>query len=161
MTKAELDQLRSFKALPRIYSMNESVQNSRITIVSLHQATLAYRRQPPSLPQAQPAGLDRNQKINFMGSCALPFYDKQTCRVERGISCAGCQLGIENGIIGTKGTKWGYEARAKVYAQDSFLEHFQWCEQAQLLWRSIGEGKTRPPELPVSARTGGYFRRRE
>jgi hypothetical protein len=155
MTKAELDRLRSFKALPGIYSMNESVQNSRITIVSLYQATLACRRQP------QPAGLNRNQKINFMGSCALPYYDRQTCRVERGISCAGCQLGIEKGIIGTRDTTWGYEARDKVYAQDSFLEHFQWCEQAQLLWRSSGEGKSQPPELPVSARTGGYFRRRE
>lgn len=105
MTKAELDQLGSFKALPGIYSMNESVQNSRITVVSLHQATLACRRQPPRLPQAQPAGLNRNQKINFMGSCALPYYDKQTGRVERGISCAGCQLGIEKGIIGTRDTK--------------------------------------------------------
>ena len=60
MTKVELDQLRPFKSLPGIYSMNESVQNSRITIVSLHQATLACRRQPHRLTQAQSAGLDRN-----------------------------------------------------------------------------------------------------
>ncbi|EAW11446.1 F-box domain protein [Aspergillus clavatus NRRL 1] len=40
MTKAELGQLRSFKSLPGIYSMNESVQNSHTTIVSLHRATL-------------------------------------------------------------------------------------------------------------------------
>jgi hypothetical protein len=96
-----------------------------------------------------------------MGSCALPYYDKQTGRVERGISCAGCQLAIEKDIIGTRGTEWEFEARDKVYAQDGFLDHFQWCEQAQLLWRSRGEGKNRPPELPVSAQTGGYFRRRE
>lgn len=161
MTKVELDQLRSFKSLPGIYSMNESVQKSRITIVSLHQATLACRRQPHALAQAQPASFDRNQKLNFMGSCALPYYDKQTGRVERGISCAGCQLAIEKDIIGTRGTKWGYEARDKVYAQDGFLDHFRWCEQAQLLWRSSDEGKSRPSELPMSARTGGYFRRRE
>lgn len=161
MTKVELDQLRSFKSLPGIYSMNESVQNSRITIVSLHKATLVCRRQPHALAQAQPASFDRNQKFNFMGSCALPYYDKLTCRIERGISCAGCQLAIEKDIIGTRGTKWGYEARDKVYAQDGFLDHFRWCEQAQLLWSSSGEGKNRPPELPVSARTGGYFRRRE
>lgn len=110
MTKAEVDQLSSFKTLPGIYSMNKSVQNSRITVVSLHQASLVCRRQPPSLPQAQSAGLTRNHKINFMGSCALPYDDKQTCRVERGISCAGCQLGIEKDIIGTTDTEWGYEA---------------------------------------------------
>ena len=67
MTKVELDQLRSFKSLPGIYSMNESVQNSRITIVSLHQATLACRRQPHALTQSQAASFDRNQKFNFMG----------------------------------------------------------------------------------------------
>lgn len=137
--------------------MNESVQNSRIAIVSLHQATLACRWQSHALPQVQHGSSGRNQKFNFMGSCALPYYDKQTGRVEHGISCAGCQLAIEKDIIGTRGTKWGYEARDKVYAQDGFLDHFRWCEQAQLLWRSSGEGKNQPPELPVSARTGGYF----
>lgn len=160
MTRAELGQLRSFKSLPGIYSMNETVQNSRIAIVSLHQATLVCRRPSHALPQVQPGSSDRNQKFNFMGSCALPYYDEHTGRVEHGISCAGCQLAIEKDIIGTRGTKWGYEARDKVYAQDGFLDHFRWCEQAQLLWRSSGEGKNQPSELPVSARTGGYFRRR-
>ncbi|PYH88324.1 hypothetical protein BO71DRAFT_454136 [Aspergillus ellipticus CBS 707.79] len=139
MTKVEVDQPRSFKSLPGIYSMNETVQKSRITIVSLHRATLTCRRQSLALAQTQPASFDRNQKFNFMGS------------FEHGISY----------IIGTRVTKWGYEARDKVYAQDGFLDHFRWCEQAQLLWRSSGEGKSQPPELPVSARTGGYFRRRE
>lgn len=161
MTKAELTQLRSFKSLPGIYSMNESIQNSRITIVSLQQATLACRRQSHALPQVQPGTSGRNQKFNFMGSCALPYYDKQTGNVEHGVSCSGCQLAIERDIIGTRGTKWGYDVRDKVYAQDGFLDHFRWCEQAQFLWRSSGEGKTLPPELPMSARTGGYFRRRE
>lgn len=160
MTKFELDQLRPFKSLPGIYSMNESVQNSRIAIVSLNQATLACGRQPHALAQIQPASFDRNQKFNFMGSCALPYYDKQTSRVEHGISCAGCQLAIEKDIIGTRGTKWGYEARDKVYARGGYLDHFRWCEQAQLLWRSSCEGQKWPPELPLSARTGGYFRRR-
>jgi hypothetical protein len=35
MTKAELGELRSLKSLPRIYSINESIQNSYITIVSI------------------------------------------------------------------------------------------------------------------------------
>ncbi|KAE8313982.1 hypothetical protein BDV41DRAFT_239977 [Aspergillus transmontanensis] len=125
MTKAELGQLRSLKSLPGIYSMNKSVQKSRIAIVSLLQATLVCRRQSHALPQIQPANSDQNQKFNFMGSCTLPYYDKQTGRVEHGIPCARCELAVGKDIIGTRGTKWGYKARDKVYAQDSFLDHFR------------------------------------
>ncbi|PLB36264.1 uncharacterized protein BDW47DRAFT_52522 [Aspergillus candidus] len=143
MAKAELGQLRSFKSLPGLYSMDESVQDSRITIISVHQAALASRPQSHPLPQVQPGSSDRDQKFNFMGSCALPYYDKETGSVEHGVSCAGCQLAIEKEIIGTRGTKWGYDARDKVYVQDGFLGHFRWCEQAQLLWRSSGEATSR------------------
>jgi hypothetical protein len=161
LTKVELDQLRQFKTLPGIYSMKESVQKSRTAIVSVQQAILVCRRQPHALAQAQPASSARNQKFNFMGSCALPYYDKQTGKVERGMSCAGCQLALEKDIIGTRGEKWAFEARDKVYARDGFLEHFRWCEQAQLLWRTSSEGNNRPTELPEAARRGGYFNKRE
>ncbi|KAF1957787.1 hypothetical protein CC80DRAFT_559805 [Byssothecium circinans] len=162
LTKVELAQLKTFKTLPGIYSMNESVHKSRIAIVSVHEARLVCRRQPHALvAQAQPASSERNQKYNFMGSCALPYYDKLTGKVEHGISCAGCQLALEKDIVGTRGEQWAFEARDKVYARDSFLEHFRWCEQAQLLWRSSGEGSNRPTELPEAARRGGYFNKRE
>jgi len=160
-TKVELDQLRVFKTLPGIYSMKESVHKSRTAVVSAHQASLICRRQPHAPGQAQLANSERNQKFNFMGSCALPFCDKLTGKVEHGISCAGCQLALEKDVIGTKGEKWTFEVRDKVYAQDGFLEHFRWCEQAQLLWRSSGEGKNQPSELPEAARRGGYFNTRE
>ncbi|KAI1301108.1 hypothetical protein F5Y03DRAFT_363084 [Xylaria venustula] len=159
LTKVELGQLRSFKTLPGIYSMNESVHKSRITVVSVHQAILVSGQQPHAL--AQPANSGWNQKFSFMGSCALPYYDRQTGRVEHGLSCAGCQLALEKDIIGSRGEKWAFEARDKVYAQDGFLEHFRWCEQAQLLWRSSGEGNNRPTELPEAARRGGFFNNRE
>ncbi|KAI0968723.1 hypothetical protein F4678DRAFT_196690 [Xylaria arbuscula] len=161
LTKAELDQLRSFKTLPGIYSMKESVQKSRITVVSIPQAILISGQQPHALAQAQPTNSGRNQKFNFMGSCALPYYDRRTGRVEHGMSCAGCQLALEKDIIGSRGEKWAFEARDKVYAQDGFLQHFRWCEQAQLLWRSSGEGNNRPTELPEAARRGGFFNNRE
>jgi hypothetical protein len=161
LTKVELDQLRSFKTLPGIYSMKESVHKSRIAIVSVHQAILVCRRRSHALAQTQPASSERNQKFNLMGSCALPYYDERTGKVEHGMSCAGCQLALEKDIIGTRGEKWAFEARDKVYARDGFLEHFRWCEQAQLLWRSSGEGNNRPTELPEAARRGGYFNKRE
>ncbi len=55
LTKAELAQVRSFKTLPGIYSMKESVHKSRITVVSVHQAILVSGQQPHphALAQAQ------------------------------------------------------------------------------------------------------------
>lgn len=142
--------------------MEESVHKSRITVASTHQAKLVFGRQPHAAAiQAQPANPGRNRKLNFMGLCALPYYDKRTGRVEYGISCAGCQLALEKDIIGSRGEKWAFETRDKVYAQDSFLKHFQWCEQAQILWRSSGEGKRQPKELPEAVRRGGFFNDRE
>ncbi|KAI0101638.1 hypothetical protein GGR51DRAFT_529689 [Nemania sp. FL0031] len=163
LTKVELDQLTSFKTLPGVYTMDESVYKSRVAVVSVHQVILVFRQQPHALAlaqaqaQAQLADSGRNQKFNFMGSCALPYYDKRTDRVEYGMSCAGCQLALEKGIIGYRGETWAYEARDKAYAQDGFLDHFRWCEQAQLLWESSDEGSKQPPELPELARRRGYF----
>jgi hypothetical protein len=161
ITKAQLNQIRSFKSLPGVYSMKESTQNFRITLISLHQTGLVCRQQPIPLPQDQPMASYRTRKLNSMGSCALPYYDKQTGRVEHGISCAGCHLALDKGIIGTSDTDWGYKARDKVYSLYGFLDHFRWCEQAHLLWRSSDEGKNRPPELPVAAQRGGYLQIRE
>ncbi|KAI0402385.1 hypothetical protein F4802DRAFT_608764 [Xylaria palmicola] len=161
LTKAELDQLKSFRSLPGIYSMKESVHKSRIKLVSVHQAILVSGQQQHALAEAQLVNSGRNKKFNFMGSCALPYYDRRTAKVEHGISCAGCQLALEKDIIGSRGEKWAFEARDKVYAQDGFLEHFRWCEQAQLLWRSSGEGNDRPTELPEAARRRGFFNNRE
>ncbi|EHK15319.1 uncharacterized protein TRIVIDRAFT_38294 [Trichoderma virens Gv29-8] len=161
LTKSEINQLRTFKTLPGIYSMEESIYKSRIMIASPHQAKLISGREPQSPAQALPGNLGRYRKLAFMGSCALPHYDGQTGKVEHGVSCAGCQLALEKDIIGSRGDKWAFEARDKVYSQDGFLEHFRWCEQAQLLWRSSSEGRNRPAELPEGARRGGYFNSRE
>ncbi|OTB01163.1 hypothetical protein M426DRAFT_75345 [Hypoxylon sp. CI-4A] len=161
LSKAGSDQLRSFRTLPGIYSMDESVYKSRFTVVSVHQALLIAERQSHALGQVLSAGSGRYQIYNFMGSCALPYYDRQTNKVEHGMSCAGCQLAIEKDIIGYRGEKWAFEARDKVYTQDGFLEHFRWCEQAQLLWESSGEGSHQPTELPEGARRGGCFNKRD
>ncbi|KAF5586419.1 cyclin f-box [Fusarium pseudocircinatum] len=124
LNKADLGQLRSFKTLPGIYSMEESVHKSRFTIVSLHQASLISGQQPQATGQVYSASSELRRKYNFMGSCALPYYDK---------------LALEKDIIGARGDRWAFEARDKAYARDAFLEHFRWCEQAQLLWESSCE----------------------
>lgn len=96
-----------------------------------------------------------------MGACALPYYDKKSGEIEHGISCPGCQLALEKSIIATRTEDWAFEARDKVYARDGFLQHFKWCEQAQLLWKSSDEGNHMPTELPEAARIGGYFSKRD
>ncbi|KAH6624147.1 hypothetical protein B0J18DRAFT_427420 [Chaetomium sp. MPI-SDFR-AT-0129] len=167
-SRAQVRQLKVFETLPGIYTMEESEYKSRIAVVSAHQAQLVSAQQPHAAAAAQPqaqaqpaSSTGRNRKFNFMGSCALPHYDKRTGRVENGMSCAGCQLALEKYIIGARCENWAFEARDKVYAQDSFLEHFRWCEQAQLLWKSSGEGTRRPAELPEAVRRRGFFNRRE
>jgi hypothetical protein len=161
LIKSELDQVRSFKTLPGTYSMEESVHKSRISIVAVHQAILVCGRQPHVPAQAHSPSSERSKKFNFMGSCALPYYDRSTDKIDHGMSCSGCQLALEKDIIGTRGERWAFEARDKVYGRDGFLEHFRWCEQAQLLWTLSDEGNKQPTELPEAARRGGYFSKRE
>lgn len=130
--------------------MSEYVQNSRVAIVSVPQAISVCGRLPQGPAQTQSIKLQRNQKFNFMGACALPHYDKQSGETEHGMSCAGCQLALEKSIIATRSEESAFEARDKIYARDGFLEHFQWCEQAQHLWKLSDEGKHKPTELPLA-----------
>ncbi|KAL6912732.1 hypothetical protein FSHL1_010415 [Fusarium sambucinum] len=146
ITKAELAQINSFKTLPGKYTLIDKVLKSRVSIISIHQASLICRQPLPVRCQTH---FERIKKHNFMGSCALPYYDKATGDIEHGVSCAGCQLSIERRNLDFE--EWLHNARDKVYSRDGFLKHFQWCEQAQLLWRTSDEGNKRPPELPILA----------
>ncbi|KAI2602743.1 hypothetical protein GGR54DRAFT_487683 [Hypoxylon sp. NC1633] len=161
LPKAVSNRLVTFKTLPGIYSMDETEYKSRITVVSARQARTICGQEPYPLIWGSSASSGRNMKLNFMASCALPYYDKRTGNVERGVSCAGCQLALEKDIIGSRAEDWAFAARDKVYAIDGYLEHFRWCEQSQLLWESSGSGSRRPTELPEGARRGGYFKARE
>jgi hypothetical protein len=141
--------------------MDESAYKQRVTAVSLHQTILLSGERVQQPGQAQPADSERSRKYNFKGSCALPYYGRRTGQVEHGVSCAGCQLAIEKRIIGARAEEWAWEARDKVYSQAGFLEHFRWCEQAQLLWKMSEAGTRRPGALPEVARRGGLFNLRE
>lgn len=152
MTKGRSRQLRSFRTLPGIYSMEESVYETRVRIASVYQAMLITGRMSDAPPPPNPV---RDQKFNFMGACELPYYDKRTGKAERGLSCAGCQLALEEGLFGTSIGNWVSEVRDKLYLRREFLEHFRRCKQAQRLWISSGEGARRAPELPDFALMGG------
>ena len=102
--------------------------------------------------------LNYSHILGNAGACALSVLDRQTGRVEHGVSCAGCQLAIEKDIASPWASDSALRARDKVYARDNFLDHFRWCQHAQLLWESSDEGRRKPPELPELARKRGYFR---
>lgn len=161
ITKAEIKLLRTLKTFPGQYTMEHRKFKIRHVVVSEHHAWLnstvsilfGFRR---------PRRDKRFEKYNFMASCVLPYYDRRTREVERGVSCAGCQLAIEKGIVrGHRGEKWPYEARDKLYARDGFLEHFRWCEQAQLLWMESDEGIHTPVDLPAGAQREGFYGKRK
>lgn len=150
LTEAEVARLRPFKTLPGIYGTRRLA--SPIALVSVAQAKLMISGKPPhaTAAQARSANFRRITQFSYMGSCALPYYDRRTGRAEYGMSCAGCLLGFQKEIIiGSDHEDWGLMVRDKVdlYGQDSFLAHFRWCAHAQTLWRSSGKGKTRPIEL--------------
>lgn len=159
LTKAEINELKTFKTIPGIYSMDETTQKSRITVVSVDQITSLVKRNHPTLSQLERSS--RREKLNFMGAVALPYYDNATGKVDGGLSCAGCQLALEKDIIGARGEDWAFRVRDKIHSRDGFLDHFRWCLQAQNLWESSAQGAHEPSELPVGARRGGYFSVRE
>jgi hypothetical protein len=73
-----------------------------------------------------------------MSACALPYYDRKTVSLERGVACAGCpQLPQRVG-----GVWWDLERREKLYSRKELLEHFRWCPQAQRIWESERERQT-------------------
>ncbi|KAI6082224.1 hypothetical protein F4821DRAFT_218265 [Hypoxylon rubiginosum] len=159
LAKAKSVRPVTFKTLPGTYSMNQSECESRFTIISARQATIPPRPPLPGCPLAFPRP-DPSIMLNFMASCALPYYDKRTGNIERGVSCAGCQLALEKGIIGPRPERWVFAGPDKIYAIDGYLEHFRWCEQSQLLWESSECGSRRPTGLPGVAQRGGYFKER-
>lgn len=104
--------------------MKESPYRSSSKVVSVHQATLISGQRSQSLAQAQPVVTGQCQKFNFVGSGAIPFYNKQTGRVDNEISCVGYQLTIEKNITGCKGKRWALETRYMVYSPGSFVKIF-------------------------------------
>ncbi|KAK4103329.1 hypothetical protein N658DRAFT_494656 [Parathielavia hyrcaniae] len=102
LSKAQILSLRPFRTFPGIYSMDESPYKSRITAVSLHLAGLLAGQPAKEGGQAPLADCQQRRNFNSLASCALPHYDKRTGHVERGLSCAGCQLAFEKGVVGTR-----------------------------------------------------------
>ena len=77
------------------------------------------------------------------GVCALPYLDRTAdtgaYTIDRGVSCGGCYLLPRTPHIQRR-RRFGDIPSDRLYSRDEFLEHFSWCEKAQLLWRESKEG---------------------
>ncbi|KAK3311543.1 uncharacterized protein B0T15DRAFT_427861 [Chaetomium strumarium] len=157
-----LNSLPQIKTLPGLYCVSQNKYVAQVRIVPMLQATALSAQRPPPQGQARPQWVERHtdRKYNFMGSCALPYYDIERGRaggVEFGVSCAGCQFTHIHTDPRGGDWLWTLLARDMVYSQAGFLEHFKWCAMAQYLWGMSEEGTVVPAQLPFLARTGSIF----
>jgi hypothetical protein len=151
LTKGESTRLKSLKTLPGRYRpiIYTTYYKARVAIASIHQAiSLASRLgklQPGRAREAAAAALSTNclggreRALPFMGSCALPHYDRRTGKVEHGIACLGCKLNGSGPHYWLHPAKQG-DREDILYTRDGFLEHFRWCESAQILVKQGGAG---------------------
>lgn len=86
------------------------------------------------------------EKFRYMASCALPYYDRRTHRVNSGLQCMGCQTWHDAASIVYLATGdkeiWDWTARTvyTAHTHEGLLEHFKWCQKAQDLWEESEKG---------------------
>jgi hypothetical protein len=157
-SEKSLAELPTIKTLPGIYTMEQRKRLGRMTSLPVQSALSAYSEENGGTsPAPDTIGKLYIQRIFiFMACCALPSYNPQTRQIENGVSCAGCQLALEDGISTGTGN-CAYDIRDMVYSHDGFLQHFAWCEQAQALWLESNDGTVEPRRLPYRCKRGGHF----
>ena len=149
--EAKMDQLIPFKTFPGAYGLNaggpddDDMSHSLISITQLmlvipNATELCTQIRSPFFTGS------RGWMYRFMASCGLPHYDRRTKKVEYGLCCLGCQLVIEKGFFKSEMDFMTHEDLNKVYDEERLLDHFERCEQAQLLWNTSEEGTIDPPE---------------
>ncbi|KAJ5735588.1 uncharacterized protein N7483_000713 [Penicillium malachiteum] len=161
-SKLERKQLRLFDYLSGVYTMNETIYDSkyRQTLVSLHQLALVCKRKSTP-PKDQSIRKHPPEPYNFMGACALPYYDKSTGEVDSGLRCAGCLIARRYEIISRSRMELEYGVSSeKAFTRADYLDHFRWCACAQYLWETSDEGRQVPDDLLWTARLGGVFQRK-
>ncbi|KAH8168016.1 hypothetical protein CIB48_g267 [Xylaria polymorpha] len=87
----------------------------------------------------------------FMTATAYPYYSLEDAKLERGVSCKGCQIRHQllHDVIITQD---------RVLSTRGFLSHFSHCVEAQNLWTESEKGTRRTNE-PQITRDCGYFKK--
>ncbi|KAF4953208.1 hypothetical protein FGADI_6183 [Fusarium gaditjirri] len=99
------------------------------------------------LDRGRPHSWNRMVQFNYLVTSAVPYVDPENGETETGIACKGClpepleRLSREGGV-----------QIQRVYSREEFLEHFQWCYRAQLLWQAYQEDASIPIDTTDFAR---------
>ncbi|KAF4468078.1 F-box domain Skp2 [Fusarium albosuccineum] len=109
-------------------------------LVSLCLAILEMRHKSRSLPQLENTLMEQvdSQANRFASATAFPWYDLDTGRVERGVSCRGCHVRFD--VLGA-GNPQVLKDSDRLFSCGGFLEHFESCTYLQNYWRDIKGGK--------------------
>ncbi|KAF2425568.1 F-box domain-containing protein [Tothia fuscella] len=155
----------SLHTLPAMYSLDQVSRKRRIDIIAEHHLQLGAtdRHGHGRATAGANANTDTSTQelaempiLTFMAASALPYFNECTKSVQRGVCCKGCQVAIEEGLVTSTGDGTSHQARDRVYSHEGFLQHFQWCAQAQDMWEASlhGQGPFIEPEWTCR---GGCF----
>ncbi|KAI0180126.1 hypothetical protein GGR52DRAFT_529869 [Hypoxylon sp. FL1284] len=93
----------------------------------------------------------RSQKdqgvCHFKAAMAYSCYNLEFARLERGVSCKGCQVHLE--VVGCD-----CDNRDQVFSTQVSLSHFWRCAEVQHFWAESDEGHRLFVDLEVTLRRG-------
>jgi hypothetical protein len=101
---------------------------SNVRIASVHQAVLVGNVEQERADTIRRTGPRPDPTFAFMAACALPYYSKKTHTAELLLNCVACSSNYDG--------RGGLPPVLRIYYQEEFLEHFQWCVAAQRLWEA-------------------------
>ncbi|PYI35199.1 hypothetical protein BP00DRAFT_388968 [Aspergillus indologenus CBS 114.80] len=146
------------RTLPGIYAMDETPRKRRIAVVlrdAVNPLGLSDHCDNPRVQRSTSTTL-----LPYMVTTALPYFDRGSGAVQRGVSCSGCQIALEKALdasrVGSAACAW----RDKVYSHDGFRDHFRDCQEARRLWELSGQGLS-IVNVSEFVRRGGYFKKRD
>lgn len=142
----------SLRTVPGIYNMMETPAKRPNHLIFEEKATQMLLAISVVKEDAA-RNLRRRREISdqrFMAATAYPCYSVKNAKIERGVSCKGCQVRLEllHGGLGD---------RDQTFSTQGFLSHFSRCLEAQHLWAESERG-TRPVNEPEFTRRCGYFK---
>ncbi|CZT12154.1 uncharacterized protein RAG0_16091 [Rhynchosporium agropyri] len=142
----------SLRTVPGIYNMMEAPARRPKSLIFEENATqmlLATRVIKEDAARNLRSQREQSDQ-RFMAATVYPCYSLENAKLERGVSCKGCQVRLEL-LHGDS------DDRDRTFSTRGFLSHFSRCVEAQHLWAE-SEGGTRPVNEPELTRRCGYFK---
>lgn len=142
----------SLRTVPGIYNMMETPAKRPDHLIFEEKATQMLLAFGVIKEDAARNSRSRKEKSDqrFMVATAYPCYSVENAKIERGVSCKGCQVRLEL-LHGDS------DDRDRTFSTQGFLSHFSRCVEAQHLWAESERG-TRPVNKPELTRRCGYFK---